>query len=273
MATQPDAPQGGTEGNDLFVQPSTVEPAPADTSEATTEQPTGAEEPAQADEASDTPKRKPWWEKRFDELTAKRYDAERESAYWRGIAEASKQQQQSQQPEPTRPPTMEECNWDESEFQRRSTQFYTAEARKAAREELQSQTAEQQQQSQLQTATQRLNEGAQKHADFMEAVSDIPITDAVRELLVNDPNAAEILYNAGKDPSEARRIFSLPTYLQAVELGKIAARLEAPKATAPRTLPPPPPQTVAGLSAGLQKQPQDMSMAEYVAYVKERDKA
>lgn len=270
MSEGTDGTIAGAEGtNETFVQPSTVDPAPADTSEATTEQTTGTEEPGQAEEPSDQPKRKPWWEKRFDELTAKRYEAERRAAFLEGQLQTFKQ---PEQPEPTRLPTLDECGWDESVYQQRTAQFYEDHARRAARDELQSQTAEQQQQSQLQIATERLNTGAGKHPDFMEVVHDIPVTDAVRDLLVNDPNADEILYQAGKDPSEARRIFSLSPYLQAVELGKIAARLEAPKTTAPRNLPPPPPQTVAGLSAGLSKQPEDMSMAEYMQWHNSRDK-
>lgn len=271
MTEETDAPQGGTEGEAIVAPPQVETPAAAETSEDTAEQQTGAETPGQADETGDQPKRKPWWEKRFDELTAKRYDAEREAAYWRGLAEAGRQPAPSQ-PEPAGPPTLEQCGWDDSEFQRQTADYFRKEAERAAERVIESRTAKDREQAQIQTATAKLQEGAAKHADFMDAVHDIPITPAVTELLATDPNAAEVLYAVGKDSSEARRIFSLSSHLQAVELGKIAARLESPKAPSPKPIPPAPPQTVSGLSAGLNKTPEDMSMAEFIVWREGQEK-
>ena len=96
-------------------------------------------------------------------------------------------------------------------------------------------------------------------------VHDIPITEAVRDLLVHDPHAATILYHVGRDEAVKAHIFSLPPYQQAVELGKIAARLESPAAPKMKPIPPAPPATVGGVSAGLNKSLSEMTMAEYVA--------
>lgn len=213
-------------------------------------------------------KRTPWFQKRIDEVTRQKYEAQREADYWKGVAEGSRQP--ATQPEPATPPTLDECNWDEAEYQRRTAAFYRDEARKAAREELQSQSNEQRQQTQIQTAAAKMEEAVQKHADFMDVVHDFPLNDAVRDLLVEYPNGADVLYQVGKDPAEVRRIFSLSVTRQAVELGKIAARLEGPAASSPKPIPPAPPATVGAVSAGLNKAPEDMPMSEYIAWRKQQ---
>jgi hypothetical protein len=83
------------------------------------------------------------------------------------------------------------------------------------------------------------------------------------------PTPPSVLYELGKDSAAAERFNSLSPVQQAIELGKRAA---TPKAAPPRTIAPPPPQTVAGVISGIGKTPDEMSMAEYVAWQKERDK-
>jgi hypothetical protein len=271
MNLETDAPQGGTEG-EAIAQPSQVDAAPAASSEDTAEQQTGAVEPGPADETGEpTPKRTPWWEKRFGELTAKQRAAEREADYWRGVAEASTRQPASQ-PEPAGPPTEEEYNWDQAAYRKALNEYVASEAEKAASRVIEKRTAEQSQQSQLQAVNTKMEAAAAKRPDFLEVVHDIPLSPAVQDLLVNDPNATEVLYQAAKDPGEARRIFSLPPYQQAVELGKIAARLETPALSSPKPIPPAPPQTVGAVSAGLNKTPEEMSMAEFIAYREQQEK-
>lgn len=249
-------------------------PAVETSSEATPEQQEAdAANPAPADDAGDEaqPKRVPWFQKRIDEVTRQKYEAAREAAYWKGIAEGSRQPQPTQA-EASGPPTLEEYNWDEAAYQRANADYYTKQAEKAAERVIEARTQQERQQAQQETAVSRLQQGAAKHADFQEVVSDIPTTEAVVDLLTSNENADEILYELGRNPEAMAHFNRLSPYGQAVELGKIAARLEAPKQATPRNIPPPPPQTVHGLSAGLSKQPEDMSMAEYVNWVRERDK-
>ncbi len=237
----------------------------ANPSESTPEQQAGTETPESPDAGAETdkPKQVPWFQKRIDELTAKRYEEQRRADYLEGQLAALKPR--APEPEPAKPPTLDDHNWDEASYQRAVADYYSSVAETAARKVMQQSTAEQQQATQLHTAQARLEAGTRKYADFGEVIADIPVTDAVRELLINADNAAEVFYDIGKRPGEAARIFSLSPYLQAVELGKVAARLESPSASSPKPIPPAPPQTVAGLSAGLNKAPAEMSMAEYVA--------
>jgi hypothetical protein len=258
MTEGTDAPQGGAE--DLSSAVETI-------SDATTgQQQDGAESQSSADDAGAEPKPKqvPWFQKRIDEVTASKYEAQREAAYWRGLAEASKQQAVATPAEPVGPPTLEQFDYDEAKFRNAVADYSTEQARKAVREELSAAETAKAQQSQQHTAMEKLTKGAEKHSDFAAIVSDIAITDATRALLVDDPNAADVLYELAKS-GDVRAFNQLPPYRQAIELGKVAARIESPKASSPKPIPPNPPQTVTGASAGLTRDPANMSMAEYAA--------
>ena len=105
--------------------------------------------------------------------------------------------------------------------------------------------------------------------DFDSVVNDptLNITPLMAEVIRESDLGPEVAYHLGTNRSEAERIASLPPHRQAAELGRLEARLTPVSQAAPtpkRTPPPAPPQTVAGISNGLNKAPEDMSMAEYV---------
>ena len=256
MSEETDAPQGGTEA-EAIAETSTVE----STSEATTEQPEAvAENAAPADdtgEEAEPPKRTPWFQKRIDEVTAKKYEAEREAAYWRGIAEGRAPAQPTPQ-QPVTPPD----RWEDPEG-------YDRWLIEQAKQEFQ---GEFKQQQRLSTYGERVARFAESNPDYNDLVTtnrDLPITPNMANVIFESDLGPQVAYHLGKNPQEARRIAALPDYLQAAELGKLEVKLSqpAPKAQ-PKTPPPPPPQTVSGLSAGLNKSPTDMTMAEYVEHMK-----
>lgn len=263
MSEETDAPQGGAEGVDA---PEAVE----SNSEATTEQQTEAENTGQADDAGEeaTPKRVPWFQKRIDEVTAKKYEAEREAAYWRGKAEANPARE-APQPEAASLPTLEQFDYDEAKYQAALTKHIREETEKSLDHKLTQREREQAEHQKNSAAIERLKSGSAKHPDFVAAVSPINVSEAVRDFLLDNENAASVLYEIGKDDAALARFNSLSPVQQAIELGKRAA---TPKATT-RTIAPPPVETVAGLKSGIGKSPDDMSMSEYMQWVKERDKA
>jgi hypothetical protein len=236
------------------------------TSEATTEQPTGAEDAGQADDAGEATeeahqKRVPWFQKRIDEVTRQKYDAQREADYWRGLAEGRVQpQQQTAQQVPDR--------WEDPEGYDR---YLIQQAVDLAKQQT---TAELRQQQQARTYEEREASIRQSKPDYDSVVRDptLPITPLMAEVIRETERGPEIAYYLGTNREEAQRIAGLPPHLQAASLGRIEASFVAPPRAQPRNVPPPPPQTVAGISAGIGKSPDDMSMAEYVAWMKERDK-
>jgi hypothetical protein len=263
MSEETDAPQGGADGVDA---PEAVE----SNSEATTEQTTGADEAGQADDAGEEaqPKRVPWFQKRIDEVTAKKYEAEREASYWRGIAEGRGTPQAQAQPAAETLPTLEQFDYDEAKYQAALTRHITEQAETALDRKLTEREKNNAEFQKNTAAIAKLKAGEAKHSDFIAAVSGITATEAVRDFLLADDAAPSVLYELGKDSAAAERFNNLSPVQQAIELGKRAA---TPKATT-RTIAPPPPQTVAGLVSGAGKSPEDMSMAEYAAWVRERDK-
>lgn len=263
MSEETDGTIAGAEGADASEAVET-------NSEATTEQTTGADEAGQADdagEAAEEPsKRVPWFQKRIDEVTAKKYEAEREASYWKGIAEGRSVPQAQTVAETL--PTLEQFDYDEGKYQAALTKHITEQAEQGIDRRLTQREAEQAELQKNNTAIERLKSGGSKHSDFIAAVSGITATVAVRDFLLDDDNAPSVLYELGKDLTAAQRFNSLSPTQQAIELGKRAA---TPKSNT-RTIAPPPPQTVAGLVSGVGKTPDQMSMSEYAAWVKERDK-
>ena len=239
-----------------------------ESSEATAEQQTGADDTGAADDAGDEhepPKRVPWFQKRIDEVTRQKYDAQREADYWRGLAEGRgvPNQQTPQAVQQTAgPPTEDQFDtWEQYE-----------EARIAHHVEQRLRQAEMQRRQQQVLTTYVEREAAVKaaHPDYDVKVNDptLPITPLQAAIIRESDRGPEIAYWLGTNRSEAAQIASLPPHLQAAALGRIEASLgsQAAKPVQNRAQPPAPPQTVAGISAGVNKDPSKMSMAEYAAW-------
>lgn len=228
------------------------------TSEATTEQDTGTEESGQADdtgEATEEPaKRVPWFQKRIDEVTAKKYEAEREAAYWRGIAEGRTPAQEPQA-QPAGPPDRWEDpdGYDRWLIQQATEQF----------------AQQQQRQTTIRTYEEREAAAKQAHPDFDSVVRDpnLPITPLMADLIRESEVGPEVAYHLGTNREEARRIANLPPHQQAKAFGVLEAKLvpQPAQTTSNKPIPPNPPKTVGAVSSGLTKPLEEMSMAEYIA--------
>lgn len=263
MNLETDAPQGGTEAEAVAADASQVDTgAQAPNPDDTAGQQADADEGGTTDEAGEAPKKKPWWEKRFDELTAKRYDAEREAAYWRGLAEGGRGQQPAHQPVHEGPP--------------REDQFATYEEYDEARiayrvkQELAAERQIQQRETVARTYEERAGKYRESKPDYDSVVNNpsLRITPVMAEVIQASDYGPQVAYHLGSNPSEAARIASLPPALQAAELGSIAKALTTPAPAAPKPIAPPPPQTVGGLAAGVAKTPEQMTMAEYIEWRK-----
>jgi len=252
---------GGSEAEAIAEVSTEVE----SNSEATAEQDTGTEQTGQADDTGEEqPKRVPWFQKRIDEVTAKKYEAEREAAYWRGIAEGRIPQEQPRQ-EATQPPD----RWEDPEGY---DQWLVDQATQRAIQQFEQKT---QHQTTLRSYEERAAKVRESKPDYDSVVNNpnLRITPLMANVIRTREAGAEVAYHLGKNPQEADRISRLPDELQAAELGVLEARLTAaPAPQQRRDAPPPPPKTVGGLSAGINKDPADMSMAEYARWMETRDK-
>lgn len=112
--------------------------------------------------------------------------------------------------------------------------------------------------------------GKQAFPDFVNAVSTVQMVDGYSNSVIEAALAtgapADVLYQLGKNPDEAERIFSLPPVRMAVELGKLAS---TPKPAAPKppiSSAPPPIKPLNSKPQAVEKDPEKMSDAEWLEW-------
>lgn len=264
MTNETDAHEGGAEG---VVAPEAVE----ENADATTAQPEAvADDTAPADDAGAEPKPKqvPWFQKRIDEVTAQKYEAQRQAEYYKGLAEGRTPQTQAEAPRDG-PPQLEQFDTFE-EFERANIRF-----------ELKQTLAEERQQERERAALSSFEERAAavraSKPDFDSVALNprLPVTPTMAQAIHESDLGPEVLYHLGSNPQEAARISALSIPRQAAELGRIEAALTKPptaNAAAVKPIPPAPPQSVTGLSAGLSKTPEEMSYTEFKAWREAEEK-
>jgi hypothetical protein len=258
MSEETDAPQGGAEG---AVAPEAVD----ENAEATTAQPTGTETPELADETGEPPaepvKKVPWWEKRFGELTADKYEAQRQADYWRGLAEGRSKPEASPAPQ-SGPPQLEQ--FDDYDA------YETARIEYAVEQRLEKSKQQEKERAALTTYQEREAALRTSKPDFDTIALNprLPVTVTMAQAIHESDLGPEVLYHLGSNPQEAARISALSVARQAAEIGRIEAALTKPptaNAVTQKPIPPAPPATVNALSAGMTKPLEELSMAEYVA--------
>jgi hypothetical protein len=197
------------------------------------------------DDAAAPPKRKHWAHDRIDELTRQRREAERQADYWK--------QRATQKVDP-----------DSLDYEDGMAERFTQRIR----------------QEQADTAKETAAQLAGEAFNYRETIArdrfadydvvtrnpNVTITPAMAEIIRDSDVGPDLAYHLGKNPMEAAQIAALPANRQAVELGKLEARITTPKALPAQ--PPAPVQPVNGIAAGGSRDPGTMSMAEYAAWRK-----
>ena len=198
--------------------------------------------PAQADPPATEPQDKGGVQKRIDTLTKDKYDAERDAAYWKGMAESKSA------PAPTPTPEVPK-ELDPHDFD--SDADYLKAVAKQTRDEIRSEFAGEKaatQASESQRAVMsEYGKGRAKYADF-DAIAlskSLPINQDMFDASVGE-NMSEILYHLGKNPAEAARISALPKIQQIKEIGRIESAVTANPNPKTVTTAPNPPSTIAG---------------------------
>lgn len=224
-----------------------AETAPVETSEATTEQATTETvETEQSDTGTDeaaAPRKKPGVHNRIDELTRQKHEALREAEYWRKKAQEV--------------PDLETLDYDDQ---------LVAKVRMADRQERAEAAQRNAQQVTAQQYAELAAEARTKWADFDAVTTNptLPISDEMAQLIAESECGPEVAYHLGKNPAEAARLYQMSDKQLAREIGRLEAKLTAPKPA--RKLPAAPVQPVSGIAAGGSKDPTRMSMTEYKAW-------
>jgi hypothetical protein len=213
-------------------------------------------------------------QRRFDQLTWEKNQAAREAEYWRQLA--SQNQPKPEPEKPTKLPTLEEHGYDEAKYQAALLDYSREIARQEAKSLLESERKQQTEQKRAETFAERQREFIKNTPDFEDKVlrdPTLPITSAMRDVIVDSDNGPELAYYLANNREAAVAISRLPPHLAALEMGRIDGRLAAQKEaakSAPKAPPvskaPPPPPKVEATEVEVEKDPDDMSVDEWVKW-------
>jgi hypothetical protein len=242
-------------------------------------------EAADADEEAKEgkPKRKSGWQRRIDKLNARERAAQKEAEYWKrraleGAGETQKDAPKDEKPKQDAQGKPKPDQYETHEEYVEALTDWKLEQRDKAREakarETELQTA---QQKLAQAHIERVQAFAKKVDDFeevVEAASDIVVSPALREAVLQSDNSAELIYELAKNRAEFERINALSPLAAARALGAFESRIAASKAKEEQkpepkkqTLTPKPIAPVGGGKGAVAKSIDDPSLtqAEYEA--------
>lgn len=214
-------------------------------------------------------------QKRIDELTRKRYDAERRAEQvaadrdeWRDRALRVERPAPAEEPA-TAGKTLADFAYDEAKYQAHLFQQAEARAVQAAQRVLQSQ-------QQTATTSQRDAEFGEREATFSKDLPDyfevtrgsVPITNEMADVIKSSEMGPALAYHLGKNPQIAAKIARLPPLVGALEMGRILAKLsDVPKPPQVSGAPPPAPK-IAPSNAQVEKDPKDWTDADFAKWRK-----
>jgi hypothetical protein len=168
--------------------------------------------------------------------------------------------QQSQQPQQSdSAPKREQFATDEQWLDARD------EWRDAKRDKEVSQRQQQEHTNSLKTRTESIYAEAAKEPGFdREAFDELPLTPPIVAALIESDASAKLMAHMSANPEEVERIAALSPARQAAEIGKLEARI----ASAPKVSKAPPPITPIGGTRGGDKDPAQMTDAEFAKWRK-----
>ncbi len=238
-----------------------TEPAEEPKAEATT-----GEAAEEGQERNEKGQFKPKLQERIDEITRQRHEAEREAAYWRGIAET---RAAKEQPKADAEPKAEYFS-DYGEYVRALAKF---EAKSLVKAELTQLEAQRQDQAKASTWQQRAEAVKAELPDFDQVMrtSTAPMTQAMAEAIRESEAGPKVAYHLAQNPEVAARLAQLSPLAAAREIGKLEASLSTAAAPAPaakKITSAPTPPTPVGSGRSTTGDPGKMSQADYMEWRK-----
>lgn len=243
-----------------------------------TDEETGAEPAEENEEATgDTPaapKKENKVQKRIDELTREKYEAQRERDYYKGLADgrsaapaAAEAPQEITIPGLPPKPTREQFDYDDDLYFE-ALADWTAEKKLAVREMKATQTKQvEEKQTVIDQHKKRVESAISTvYPDFDEVVDtigNISFHEVSLEAVLSSEHSADISYYLGKHKDEAVRISAMPVQRQLVEIGKIEARFEKKEPPPKRVTQAPAPINPVGGKAAIDPNPDNMTDDEW----------
>lgn len=253
--------QGIDPAEDAITEQPEVEETEVTEPESSTEQ-----DQAEADE----PKQPKGVQKRLNELTANWREEQRRAQKLEAMLERVLTQQQQPKAEevvqPVGEPKLDQFQTYE-EYVAALADYRADQKIQAWENQRKQQEAERQKSQVVEQFQTRAERFRVEHPDFDEIAFNpqLPVTDAMAEAINLAENGPELLYQLGKNPSEAARIAALPPIQAAVELGKFAVKMSLPQPRS-KTGAPPPIRPLDGGAGTAVPDPDKMTTSEWLAW-------
>lgn len=205
---------------------------------------------------------------RWDQLTRRGHEAERDRDAWRDQFTRLQSQAQAAKPEPEVkapevPKTLADFGYDETLYRNHLVLIAEDRARVAARTEYDKYQQEQSANAVRTKYNERADKFAKTKDDYREVATRSPISDQVANLVMHLEDGPEVAYFLGLNHDIARSISSIPIEQAAMELGRIDQRLSVErKRTKPVSKAPPPPAKIEGSEASIKKRIDDPKLTD-----------
>lgn len=182
-----------------------------------------------------------------------------ERNHWRELALRNTQQPPPQPkvepPAPAVMPTLEQFGYDEGKYQAALIEYATKQAEQVVERRLTEAEQKRAEQARIESFAARQQEFVKRTPDFEDRVlrdPTLPITPAMRDVILDSPSGPEIAYYLATNRTQAEQIARLPAHLAALEMGRIEGRLTAVKEVKAKpvvTKAPPPAPTIETVDA------------------------
>lgn len=248
------APASAAEGNAEPVEPTT---------ETTTTEGDKQEQPR-----NEQGQFKPSVQKRIDELTFRRNQAERDASYWKAKATELQQAAAPRAADFDSDEDYDQAMRDHRVDTRVNKQLAT-DAEAKAKEFTEAARA-----AAGESYNQRVAEVKARIPDFVDVVSkaNVEISPALQEALLDSDKGPDLVYHLAKNPEEATRLNAMSTRQMDREIGRLELSIgakPAPAAPPARTTNAPAPATVGTAAAApANTDPSKMSQAEFEAWAR-----
>lgn len=214
--------------------------------------------------------------KRIDELTRLRRDAERERDHWRELAMRSQPAPARESATETRK-SLKDFNYDEAAY----TDHLYSEARKVAEASAKEAgikfRAEQEAVQRRAKFDERVAQFAATVEDYHEVVtSDTPVSEGMADAIMDSEESGPLMYYLGNNRDVALKLYHMSPAKAGREIQKIEDRLVAERKKAAEKpvskAPEPPPKVEGGDPGSVEKDPSQMTDAEFSKWFRKQRK-
>jgi hypothetical protein len=229
----------------------------------------------QVEQVEDPAKKEKGVQKRINELTAARRAAEAENARLMGLLEERQAPPQGDFIPPGYPAEPALDSFDDYDQYNRALVRWEAGRLLAERDHVSEQTkAQAAQKATLSSHGARMEAAKEKYADLDEVFAEAPqiaFNDSTFSAIVESDQSADIAYHLAKNPAEASRISALSPVKQIMEIARLEDKFKAAPAQVKRISQAPTPlNPIGGSGVVVQKDPDKMNDAEWLAYERQR---